>query len=347
MMRKMKCLAALLALCLLSGLIPAATMEEVTIDDGIADSLNVIIDGETAPDIEAMTDDGIALQPEVIDLSGFDPALEDSVEGNDALAPNVDVGDTLVHIVKPVDGAKVDTGNLEIWLTWTNPGGTARDMAAKLLPTTIQLIQGGSVIAEQSIASGNITFTAEGAHYLDVTLSGPGEYIVRAQTPGDSGYSQVTVEAVGAEVTPTPKPSPEPIVTVDENGFGVDQTGVLRQYDGDATDIVIPQSVNAIGEFVFGGKTVNSLTTHSGVKRILDAAFYQCAPLDNVTLAEGLEFIDAVAFWNSGIKTLNLPEGVTTIWDAAFSHCAQLESVSIPASVKWMGTSVLDRKSVV
>jgi hypothetical protein len=130
----------------------------------------------------------------------------------------------------------------------------------------------------------------------------------------------------------------------------------LRQYDGDATDIVIPQSVNAIGEFVFDGKTVNSLTTHSGVKRILDSAFYQCAPLDNVTLAEGLEFIDAVAFWNSGIKTLNLPEGVTTIGEFAFVdekgwermlledeiyEAPPLEMLTIPDSVRRIETYAL------
>lgn len=350
-MVKMKRLAALLALCLLLTMIPGATMEDLTIDSNGETAIPLVIDDEAENDaleipseIGAPEGDGQALEPEGIDLSGLDLALEGSVEVNEALTPNTDVGETLVHIVKPADGDTVSTGNLEIWLTWTFPGGTAREIAAKLLPTTVQLIRNGTVIAEQSITPGTVVFTAEGAHYLDVTLSEPGTYIIRARTPGGSGYSQVKIEAVGAEITQTPKPTatakptPEPEVTVDENGFGVDQTGVLRQYLGDNKKIVIPESVKKVGERVFADQDIQSVTFHSGVTDILESAFENCTSMTSVKLAKGLESIGEGAFFNTGLKTLDIPNTVTTIGTGAFHQSHALTSVSIPASVKSMGT---------
>ncbi len=351
-MVKMRWLAALLTLCLLLAPIPTATMEDLTIDSNDGTAIAPVIDEEAENDaleipseIGAPEDDGQALESEGIDLSGLDLALEDSVEANEAFAPNTDVGETLVHIVKPADGETVGTGAVEIWLTWTFPGGDAKEIAAKLLPTTVQLIRDGTLIETQKInAPVNLVFTDEGAHYLNLTLPEPGAYTIRASVPGSGGYSKVSVNAVGSQTTTTPKPtatpkpSPEPIITVDSNGFGVDQTGVLRQYDGDEKDVVIPKTVNAIGEDVFKGKTVKSVTTHAGVKRILSFAFSECSPLKQVTLAEGLEFIGEGAFYASGLKKLTIPEGVATIEQAAFHQCKQLVSISIPASVSWMGT---------
>jgi len=353
-MRKMKWLAALLALCLLTGLIPAATMEDLTIDGNADTPMEIVLGDDVAedgldipPEIGVSEDDELALKPEDIDLSGLELALEG--EYGDAATPNGDVGETLVHIVKPEDGSTVETGNVEIWLTWTFTGGDAREIAAKLLPTVVEVIHDGQTIASKSISTGTLVFLEEGAHYFDVTLDSPGTYVIRARTPGGSGYAEVTFEVAKGEeptpepsVTPTPAPTPEPIVTVGKDGFGVDQNGVLRQYVGSTRDIVIPNRVNAIGEDTFKQREdIDSVTTHSGVTRILPFAFSECGPLDKVTLAKGLEFIGEGAFFSSGLKRLDIPEGVKVIETGAFHQSQSLESISFPASLEYLGTYML------
>ncbi|MBR2796186.1 MAG: fibronectin type III domain-containing protein [Clostridia bacterium] len=349
MMRKMKCLAALLALCLLSGLIPAATMEDLTIDGNADTPMEIVLGDDTAedgldipPEIGVSENDGLTLEPDGIDLSGLELALEE--EYNDAATLNGDVGETLVHIVKPEDGSTVGTGDVEIWLTWTFPGGDAKEIAAKLLPTTVEVLKDGNVIGTQRIqAPVNLVFTAEGARYLNVTLSDPGDYTIRASVPGSSGFSKVTVTAVGSVTTTTPsptatpKPTPEPIITTDSEGFGVDQTGVLRTYTGSAKDIVIPRNATAIGENVFKGSDITSVTLHDGITRILDFAFCETDALSTVNFADGLKTIGEGAFFQSALKKLTLPGTVTTVGTGAFHQCGSLTSVNVPASVTSMG----------
>ena len=107
------------------------------------------------------------------------------------------------------------------------------------------------------------------------------------------------------------------------------------------TEVVVPESVTAIGDYQFYRYTsLTSITINSGVTSIGSAAFYGCSNLENVTFAEGsqLTSIGEDAFWNcSSLTLIEIPEGVTFIGDYAFYGCSSLMSIELPAGVTSIG----------
>ena len=146
-MRKLKWLAMLLALCLLTGLVPAATMEDLTIEDVDGEAEAVFFDDgvgedglELPPELE-LTEDEPALEEENIDLPGLDMALEadDGAEG--AVVDNAT--GSLVRITKPANGATVSTGKVALWCTFVNvnaSGGFSAGDAWRYLPMRLQVL---------------------------------------------------------------------------------------------------------------------------------------------------------------------------------------------------------------
>ncbi|MDE7365300.1 MAG: leucine-rich repeat domain-containing protein [Ruminococcus sp.] len=111
--------------------------------------------------------------------------------------------------------------------------------------------------------------------------------------------------------------------------------GVLEKYvpEPDETDIVIPDDVVKIGERVFRGSGIRSVTIPSSVKVIDEEAFESCRKLTKVTLSNGLETIKKYAFHGSSINEIVLPETVKTIGKCAFGF-SNIESINIPEKVK-------------
>ncbi|MDE6520349.1 MAG: leucine-rich repeat domain-containing protein [Ruminococcus sp.] len=111
--------------------------------------------------------------------------------------------------------------------------------------------------------------------------------------------------------------------------------GVLKRYDPepDELDIVIPDDVVEIGERVFRGSGIRSVTIPSSVKIIGEEAFDNCRNLTKVTLNNGLENIKKYAFHGSSINEIVLPETVKTIGKYAFRF-SNIESINIPEKVK-------------
>lgn len=93
------------------------------------------------------------------------------------------------------------------------------------------------------------------------------------------------------------------------------QDGIL--YSKDGTELFLYPA----------GKTETSFTVPDGVKTISDGAFF-AAPLQSVTLPEGLEWIGSGAFdYCTSLTNITIPESVTVIQDHAFSDCESLSSV--------------------
>lgn len=139
--------------------------------------------------------------------------------------------------------------------------------------------------------------------------------------------------------------------------------GKLIKYNGEATDVVIPDNVKVIGEEVFKSMPITSVKIPSSVteigwrafcgckelvnvnipkevKKIESEAFGRCESLANIELPAGIKIIGNSAFGGcESLTNIELPIGLECIWDGAFVGCTSLTSVTIPSSVTLLNNS--------
>lgn len=110
--------------------------------------------------------------------------------------------------------------------------------------------------------------------------------------------------------------------------------GVLKEYCGAATEVVIPEGVRKIGNEAFqrcSRRGITAVTIPEGVTEIGNRAFQELGKLASVTLPSTLRSIGDNAFAVcTSLKALHIPDGVTTIGNGAFSYCESLVSVQLP-----------------
>ncbi len=88
------------------------------------------------------------------------------------------------------------------------------------------------------------------------------------------------------------------------------ENGVLKKYNGEGGDVVIPDGVISIGE----------------------NAFFFCVALKSIIIPNSVACIGESAFGLcSNLTSVILPNSVTSIGSSAFSACESLSSITIPA----------------
>ena len=98
--------------------------------------------------------------------------------------------------------------------------------------------------------------------------------------------------------------------------------------------VVLPDTVEFIGDYAFSESSLTEIVIPSSVKEIRNAAFDDCKQLVKVTLSEGLEKLGAGAFSGcENLPSVAIPEGITTIAKGTFSGCGKLVEVQLPSSV--------------
>ena len=104
-------------------------------------------------------------------------------------------------------------------------------------------------------------------------------------------------------------------------------------------DLVIPNSVNSIGNYAFyhcSGLT--SVTIPNSVDSIGNNAFTGCSSLTSVTIPNSVTKIGDYAFNGcNNMISLTIGNSVTDIGKSAFEACSSLVSLTIPNSVKNIG----------
>ena len=110
--------------------------------------------------------------------------------------------------------------------------------------------------------------------------------------------------------------------------------------DTEITDLVIPDGVTSIGDYLFFNcHSLTSVTIPSSVTSIGMDAFRSCSGLTSVTIPGSVTSIGSFAFDGcSGLTSVSIPSSVTSIGDYAFRYCSGLTSVTIPSSVTSIGS---------
>ena len=99
----------------------------------------------------------------------------------------------------------------------------------------------------------------------------------------------------------------EMVQDIEKNNTGfVIENGVLKEYNGTDSNVVIPDSVTEIGEYAFQFRNnVESIVIPQSVTCIHDKAFYFCEKLTSVTI----------------------PKSVTSIGNGVFMSCKNLKNI--------------------
>lgn len=125
-------------------------------------------------------------------------------------------------------------------------------------------------------------------------------------------------------------------------GDFVIKNGVLKKYKGPGGDVVAPDGVTRIDNFVFQYQNnVKSVSVPEGVTSIGRCAFQDCSALTAVSLPASLKTIEGFAFSGcESLREMKIPENVESLGPYAFSGCAALCGTVVLRSVSEIGDGV-------
>ena len=117
--------------------------------------------------------------------------------------------------------------------------------------------------------------------------------------------------------------------------------GVLLEYCGEASEIVIPPTVRLIATgFLCSDAAPVSVTLPYGMIRVADGAFQGCETIERVIFSDSVTEIGNAAFQDcTSLKNLVDMNAVQTIGDNAFEGCTSLVHVVLPDTLTKLGVA--------
>jgi len=112
------------------------------------------------------------------------------------------------------------------------------------------------------------------------------------------------------------------------------QDGVLIDYTGNDTEIIIPEGVTVIGPNAFAGKNVTRVTLAKSVTTIAEEAF-RGSSLRYIIFSDGgsLTTIERLAFSACDLSEISLPKTLAYLGSGVFVNCQDLQYVWIPRNI--------------
>ena len=108
---------------------------------------------------------------------------------------------------------------------------------------------------------------------------------------------------------------------IEENAF---------QYCDSATELIIPNSVETIGNNVCEYSGFQNIVIGDGTKTIGESAFRYCRNLQTIKLGKNLTSIGESAFQGTAITEITIPKGITVMGTGWFMECNKLETIKFP-----------------
>ena len=123
------------------------------------------------------------------------------------------------------------------------------------------------------------------------------------------------------------------------------KNGVLVKYNGNATSVVIPESVTQIAKGAFDNTAVVSIDmSGANVETILEGTFKGLSTLENVIFSSATTYVGEGAF-NGTAYLNNAPAGLLIVNDVALiAYVGNEESVVIPEGVRYINADVFQGK---
>lgn len=108
--------------------------------------------------------------------------------------------------------------------------------------------------------------------------------------------------------------------------------------------IALPESVETIGRYAFCDcSSLSSIVVNKNLKSIGEYAFSGCKNMVAFTIPNEVNFIGNNAFsYCSGLTSLVLPQGVTSIEESTFKNCINLQSITFGSSIQTIKGEALE-----
>ena len=144
--------------------------------------------------------------------------------------------------------------------------------------------------------------------------------------PADNGKGLVITGYTGTktDVRIPAKIQGKPVKEIGENAF--------FGYSS-LESIIIPNSVNSIGEFAFASTSIKNIKLPAKITTIGDMAFARTGLTNIKWPAKTTKIGEGMFFECNNLKSIIIPKGVTIIESEAFASCLSLKVVKFPSTL--------------
>ena len=121
------------------------------------------------------------------------------------------------------------------------------------------------------------------------------------------------------------------------------ENGIIKGCARYISNLVIPNTVTAIGTKAFGEKnTFSAVTIPDSVMSISDSAFEGVSALQTANIPSSVTEFGDFIFASTGLKNITISEGVTCIPQYMFRFCRKLTSVTLPSTINKIESYAFD-----